>query len=159
MCLRFSTTCASATPIAIKNRGHGLPCFPKSSIFGGTVKRDFRNFSTSKDSAEVEVLDKLKVIIDPDLHQDIVSLGFVKDLKIEGGEVSFVLELTTPACPVREEFKASAQAAVKLLSWVTKVEVTLSSKKKIPRPATDQANNDAGSCNNIFNNPFLHFVL
>ena len=46
------------------------------------------------------VLDALKVVRDPDLHRDIVSLGFIKDLKIESGRVSFTIELTTPACPV-----------------------------------------------------------
>ncbi|MBF0188453.1 MAG: iron-sulfur cluster assembly protein, partial [Magnetococcales bacterium] len=44
-----------------------------------------------------QVLDALKTIIDPDLKKDIVSLGFVKDVVIEGGKVSFKVELTTPA--------------------------------------------------------------
>src|SRR5438094_5495248 len=38
-------------------------------------------------------------IKDPDLGRDIVTLGFVKDLQIDGENVSFVIELTTPACP------------------------------------------------------------
>ena len=45
------------------------------------------------------VLDALKVVRDPDLNRDIVSLGFIKDLKIDGGRVAFTIELTTPACP------------------------------------------------------------
>jgi ATP-binding protein involved in chromosome partitioning len=47
------------------------------------------------------VLEALRVVQDPDLHRDIVSLGFIKDLKISGGQVSFTIELTTPACPVK----------------------------------------------------------
>ena len=47
---------------------------------------------------ESAILDALRVIIDPDLHRDIVSLGFVKNVKINGGAVSFIIELTTPAC-------------------------------------------------------------
>jgi len=51
------------------------------------------------------VLDALRQIKDPDLHKDIVALGFIKDLKIDGGDVSFRIVLTTPACPVREKWK------------------------------------------------------
>ena len=58
------------------------------------------------------VLDALKVVQDPDLHRDIVSLGFVKDLKIDGGRVAFTIELTTPACPVKDQMRDQARAAV-----------------------------------------------
>ncbi len=46
------------------------------------------------------ILDALRQIQDPDLHKDIVSLGFIKNLRIDGGRVSFSIELTTPACPL-----------------------------------------------------------
>ncbi len=46
------------------------------------------------------VLNALRVVVDPDLRKDIVSLGFVKDLTIADGRASFTIELTTPACPV-----------------------------------------------------------
>ncbi len=49
---------------------------------------------------EQAVLDALRTVRDPDLHRDIVTLNFVKDLKVDGGAVSFTIELTTPACPV-----------------------------------------------------------
>ena len=61
---------------------------------------------------EQNVLDALKVIKDPDLHQDIVSLGFIKNMKIDSGKVSFEIELTTPACPVKDMFKAQAAEEV-----------------------------------------------
>ena len=54
---------------------------------------------------ESQVLDSMRHIIDPDLGRDIVSLGFIKNLEIEGGTVRFSVELTTPACPVKEHFK------------------------------------------------------
>ena len=47
-----------------------------------------------------QILDALRVVIDPDLHRDIVALGFVIELKVRNNRVSFHLELTTPACPV-----------------------------------------------------------
>jgi ATP-binding protein involved in chromosome partitioning len=75
---------------------------------------------------EAAVLDALKVVKDPDLHQDIVALGFIKNLKIDGGRVSFTIELTTPACPVKEQMRAQAHAAVIAVSGVTIVDVDMS---------------------------------
>ncbi|MDP2209697.1 MAG: Mrp/NBP35 family ATP-binding protein [Bacteroidota bacterium] len=59
------------------------------------------------------VLNALKVVIDPDLYKDIVSLGFVKDINIENKNISFKIELTTPACPVRDQFKMAATKAIR----------------------------------------------
>ena len=71
------------------------------------------------------VLEALRVVQDPDLGRDIVSLNFVKDLRVEGGKVSFVVELTTPACPVKEQMHDQAVAAVSALAWVTGVTVDM----------------------------------
>ena len=70
----------------------------------------------------------LSQIKDPDLGRDIVTLGFVKDLRIEGEGVSFAIELTTPACPVREQMREDAHRAVLSLPGVRKVEVEMTSK-------------------------------
>ena len=48
------------------------------------------------------ILAALRTVQDPELHRDIVSLGMVKDLAVKNGKVSFTVELTTPACPLRE---------------------------------------------------------
>jgi ATP-binding protein involved in chromosome partitioning len=66
-----------------------------------------------------QVLDVLRTVQDPDLHKDIVTLGFVKDVKIEGGDVRFTVELTTPACPVKDQMKAEAEQKVMGLPGVT----------------------------------------
>ena len=66
-----------------------------------------------------QVLVALRDVQDPDLHKDIVTLGFVKDVQIEGTEVDFTVELTTPACPVKEELKAEAEGKVAALEGVT----------------------------------------
>ncbi len=58
---------------------------------------------------DAAVLEALRAVRDPDLHQDIVSLGFVKDLRVCGGNVAFSIELTTPACPVKDLMKAQAE--------------------------------------------------
>lgn len=77
---------------------------------------------------EQEVLSALATIKDPDLHRDIVSLGFIKDLRIDGGKVSFTIELTTPACPVRKQMEEAARQAVAGLPGVQQVEVAMTSR-------------------------------
>ncbi len=74
---------------------------------------------------ERDVLAALRQIEDPDLHKDIVTLGFIKDLKIEGGDVSFRVVLTTPACPVKEQMEGAARELVSALPGVTSVKVTM----------------------------------
>jgi ATP-binding protein involved in chromosome partitioning len=66
-----------------------------------------------------QVLSALRAVQDPDLHKDIVTLGFVKEVQIEGGEVDFTVELTTPACPVKDQLKAEAEEKVAALDGVT----------------------------------------
>ena len=80
------------------------------------------------------VLSALRSIIDPDLGDDIVSCGFVKDLAVDaaGGAVSFRLHLTTPACPVKDRFKADAESVVGALEWVQEVQVAMSAAP--PKP-------------------------
>jgi ATP-binding protein involved in chromosome partitioning len=75
--------------------------------------------------SEQSVLDALRQIQDPDLHKDIVTLGFIRDLKIEGGDVSFRIVLTTPACPVKEQMEDAAKEIVGALEGVTTVRVTM----------------------------------
>lgn len=66
-----------------------------------------------KTLTEENILNALRSVKDPDLHKDIVSLGFVKNLRIGGKDVSFTLELTTPACPVRDQFKVDCVKVIK----------------------------------------------
>lgn len=74
---------------------------------------------------EEAVLDALRQIIDPDLRKDIVTLGFVRDLQISEGDVSFRIVLTTPACPVKEEMEGMAREFVQVLPGVANVNVTM----------------------------------
>jgi len=77
---------------------------------------------------ESDVLEALKVVQDPDLHRDIVSLGFIKGLKIDRAAVSFTIELTTPACPVKDQMRDQAKAAVMQLPGVAAVDVQMSAR-------------------------------
>ena len=88
---------------------------------------------------EAEVLKALSQIQDPDLHRDIVSLGMIKDIQIaDDGVVDFTFELTTPACPVRDQFQTLARQYAGALPGVTDVRVKMTSNV---RPAFLQRDN------------------
>lgn len=83
---------------------------------------------------DAAVLEALRAVRDPDLHQDIVSLGFVKDLRVCGSNVAFSIELTTPACPVKDLMKAQAEQAVRRLPGVAEVTVEMTARVTASRP-------------------------
>lgn len=74
-----------------------------------------------------QVLSALSEIQDPDLHKDIVSLGFIPDesIVIGDGHVAVKIVLTTPACPVRDEMKAQAEELLLALPGVERVDVEM----------------------------------
>lgn len=74
---------------------------------------------------EARVLEGLSQIVNPDLRKDIVTLGFIHDLVVAGGDVSFTIMLTTPACPVKELMEAQAIDIVSGLEGVTSVNVKM----------------------------------
>ncbi|NUM34989.1 MAG: Mrp/NBP35 family ATP-binding protein [Candidatus Brocadiae bacterium] len=78
---------------------------------------------------EKTILDALKQVEDPDLKKNIVSLNFIKDLKISSeNKVSFTLELTTPACPFKGKMKEQAEKLVREIPGVQDVEIQLTSR-------------------------------
>jgi ATP-binding protein involved in chromosome partitioning len=81
-----------------------------------------------------QILNALKVVQDPDLKRDLVSLGFIKDVTVEGGRVAFKIEMTTPACPVRDQFKEQAREAVQSLPGVRQVDITMTSQVRTSIP-------------------------
>ncbi|MHC5211770.1 MAG: iron-sulfur cluster carrier protein ApbC [Planctomycetota bacterium] len=82
-----------------------------------------------------QILEALGAVKDPDLGRDIVALGFVKELTVDDGKVSFHLELTTPACPVKDQLKRECEQVVGALPGITQVEVELTAQVRSPRPA------------------------
>src|SRR4026207_931494 len=85
------------------------------------------------------VLNALRVVNDPDLRRDIASPGSAKDLSLKDGNVSFTIELTTPACPVKDQLRDQAATAVRTLPGVSDVDVKMSanvrSASEAGRPA------------------------
>lgn len=77
---------------------------------------------------EGAVLDALRNVKDPDLHMDVVSLGFIRNLTIQGGRVSFTLELTTPACPAKGLLERQARDEVMKVPGVSEVQVRMTAR-------------------------------
>jgi Mrp family chromosome partitioning ATPase/DUF971 family protein len=79
---------------------------------------------------QLQVLSKLSAIIDPDLNADIVTLEFIKNLKFDeiSRTLSFDIELTTPACPVKDTFQSQALDLVTSLPFVSNANITMTSR-------------------------------
>ena len=77
------------------------------------------------------VLAALRTVKDPELFKDIVTLGMVKDVKVDGSNVMVHVELTTPACPLKETIKRDVEAAVKNIG-AQSVHIELSANTRGP---------------------------
>jgi ATP-binding protein involved in chromosome partitioning len=77
---------------------------------------------------ETDVLRALALVMDPDLNTDIVSAGMVKNLVLRGNNVAVTVELTTPACPMKEKIKGDTEAALKSIAGVGEVNLTMTAK-------------------------------
>lgn len=79
--------------------------------------------------AAEEVLDALRKVNDPDLHKDLVTLNMVKDVQVNGKDVKVLVELTTPACPLKDKIKTDCIEAIKKeIPNVGEVNVSMTSK-------------------------------
>jgi ATP-binding protein involved in chromosome partitioning len=59
-----------------------------------------------------EILKALSTVYDPDLRKDLVTLNMVRDIEIQGNEVSFKVVLTTPACPLKDKIEEDCRIAL-----------------------------------------------
>jgi ATP-binding protein involved in chromosome partitioning len=90
------------------------------------------------DTRREEVMRELRTVQDPDLHRDLVSLGMIQELKIDGDRVSFAVVLTTPACPVKDQMKQWTGDAVRRLPWVGEVDVDLRAQTTSGRASSNE---------------------
>ena len=81
-------------------------------------------FGKNKKLSESSIKEALSTVMDPDLNQDIVSLGMISEIKIDGGKVAFKLTLTTPACPLKEKIEQDCRDAVLKLEGVEEIDMT-----------------------------------
>jgi len=75
-----------------------------------------------------QVLEKLSTVIDPDLKKDIVSMGMIKDLELNSGNLKFTLELTTPACPFNVEIEDDVRKAIDDLDGINNFDMKVTAK-------------------------------
>lgn len=75
-----------------------------------------------------QVLEKLSTVIDPDLKQDIVSMGMIKDLELDDNNLKFTLELTTPACPFNVEIEDDVRKVIGELSELKSFDMNVTAK-------------------------------
>jgi ATP-binding protein involved in chromosome partitioning len=74
-------------------------------------------------ATQEQVLQALRAVQEPELHRDLVALDMVKDITITGGEVSFTIVLTTPACPLKHVMEKDARAALAQVPGVKSVSI------------------------------------
>lgn len=75
-----------------------------------------------------QVLERLSTVIDPDLKKDIVSMGMIKDLEMDGGNLKFTLELTTPACPFNVEIEDDVRRVIGEIEDIDNLDLTVTAK-------------------------------
>ena len=75
-----------------------------------------------------DVINKLATVIDPDLNKDIVSMGMIKDVELNSGNLKFTLELTTPACPFNEEIESDVRKAIDDLDGINNLDMKVTAK-------------------------------
>ncbi len=87
---------------------------------------------------ETRVLDALRTVQEPELGRDIVTLNMVRDIQVSGeGNVAFTIELTTPACPLKDEIERNARETLQSLG-ARRVDVTWTSNVRRASPIQPQ---------------------
>lgn len=79
------------------------------------------------------VLEALRTVQDPELHQDLVSLGMVATAEVEDGAVRLVINLTTPACPMKAKIEHDVRAALRAQLQVDDVQLTFGANVRGPQ--------------------------
>ena len=74
------------------------------------------------------VLQALSTVQDPDLHRDLVSLDMIRDLQINGPDISFEVVLTTPACPLKDRIEHDCREALAKVPGIGRIEVRMGAK-------------------------------
>jgi ATP-binding protein involved in chromosome partitioning len=73
--------------------------------------------------SEQAVMAALSTVIEPELHRDLVSLNMIRNLEINGNDVSFTIMLTTPACPLKGKMEGDSRAALAQVEGVGNVTI------------------------------------
>jgi len=77
---------------------------------------------------EQAVREALSTVQDPEIHKDLVSLNMIRDIRVEGANVSFEVVLTTPACPLRTQIETECREALARIPGVGRVDIRMGAK-------------------------------
>ena len=77
---------------------------------------------------EQAVLQALSTVQDPEIHRDLVSLNMVRDLRVDGANVSVEVVLTTPACPLRDQIERECRAALGRIPGIGRIDIRMGAK-------------------------------
>ncbi len=86
------------------------------------------------------VLKALGEVLDPELGKDLVTLGMIDHVLVEDGVVSFTINLTTPACPLKDEIRSNSLAAVKALDGVKDIQIKMDAKVPVGQKKSEHKN-------------------
>ena len=84
-----------------------------------------------------QLLEALRKVEDPDLKKSLVELDMIKNIQIEGSNVHFEVELTTPACPLKEKIRQDCLLAIKEFDSSLNVEITMTANVQSGRIGVD----------------------
>ena len=87
---------------------------------------------------ETAVMQALATVIEPELHRDLVSLNMIRNLQIEGNNVTFTIMLTTPACPLKGKMEADSRAALAGVPGIGQITINWDANVPADRRIKDQ---------------------
>ncbi len=91
--------------------------------------------------SEKQVLDALRTVQEPELHRDLVSLDFIRDIRINGADVAFSVTLTTPACPLKDQIREESEKAIReLVPGVQRIDITFDARVRADKRIQDKIN-------------------
>jgi ATP-binding protein involved in chromosome partitioning len=95
--------------------------------------------NTNAQITEQQILAALSQVQEPELGGDIVSRRMVKGVRIDGANVAFTIELTTPACPMKDQIQTEAEAAVRTIAGVNDVQIEFTANVRRPAGIPEQS--------------------
>ena len=85
-----------------------------------------------------QIIEQLRTVMDPELGKDLVTLNMIKEVEFDGADITVGVELTTPACPLKDKIGGDVQAALKQIAGVNSVSINWSAQIRSARPDTRQ---------------------
>ena len=80
--------------------------------------------NSDKDLGE-QVVEKLKTVMDPETYLDVLTMGLIKDMVVEDGNVSLTFKPTVPTCPMGIQIAQNIKTAIRSVDGVRKVDITV----------------------------------